>query len=415
MAAHAPGAAVGVRPGRQHVLHDGAKSAYVRAYRRRGTTPRGRRLHAATGVTSHADRSHRSRIVGTGRISDLRHRVPGQPAGADRGALRCGQGARGGAGGDLGPRRRRHRRRHRRPARPPGRGSCRDPAPPSPASRSGTEVRRRRQDRLAPEADVHLTRGGRPPGRRRGSLGPPVQGVRELPVLPPRRPGAGADRRGRDRHAALHPHQEQPGAERDRLGRAGKRHRLAAAARAVRRRAAGVRRRPPQVRPRLALHGRAGGGPRLHRAHRNGGPPGAAGRALDRVVPLSRQPHRQPGDRPFAGARDRNPALCPGRPCGDHRQQGSDLGERRPRAPGRRAAARVVPGRRPHRVPRRGDRLGAELRAVHTPLSGGRVAGRASGADRARGPAGTALRARRPGVRPPGQAGAGRCRGGPCA
>ena len=71
---------------------------------------------------------------------------------------------------------------------------------------------------------------------------------------------------GRDRHAALHPHQEQPGAERDRLGRAGKRHRLAAAARAVRRRAAGVRRRPPQVRPRLALHGRAGGGPRLHRA-----------------------------------------------------------------------------------------------------------------------------------------------------
>ena len=78
--------------------------------------------------------------------------------------------------------------------------------------------------------------------------------------------------------------------------------------------------------------------------------------------------------------------------------------------PGRGAAARALPGRRPHRVPRRGDRLGAELRAVHAPLPGGRVAGRASGADRARGPAGAALRPRRPGVRPAGPPGAGRRR-----
>ena len=72
----------------------------------------------------------------------------------------------------------------------------------------------------------------------------------------------------------------------------------------------------------------------------------------------------------------------------------------------------ALPGWRHLRIPRRGDRLGAELRALHAPLSGGPVAGRAAGADRARGSAGAALRARRPGVRAAGQAGTCRRRGG---
>ena len=87
--------------------------------------------------------------------------------------------------------------------------------------------------------------------------------------------------------------------------------------------------------------------------------------------------------------------------------RGVICGKRRSRPPRRRAAARALPRRHPHRVPRRGDRLGAELRAVHAPLPGGADARRATGADRARGSSGAALRAGGPGVRPGGRAGAG--------
>ena len=61
--------------------------------------------------------------------------------------------------------------------------------------------------------------------------------------------------------------QEQPRQPQVRLGRARRRSGVAPEPLAVGRRAAGVRRRPPQVRPGLALHGTAGGGARLDRLY----------------------------------------------------------------------------------------------------------------------------------------------------
>ena len=165
------------------------------AYRCSGTASHGWRVHPPPRreLTRHADRSHRGRYRGDGPYFRLaRHRVSRQFRGADRGPVRCGYRPRRTPSGGVGPRRRRHRRQRRRPARAPGGGSRGDPAPPPPAPQGGAEGHRRGQDRLPPEADVHLHGGGRPPRHRRGSLGSPVQGVRELPVPSPGRPERGS-------------------------------------------------------------------------------------------------------------------------------------------------------------------------------------------------------------------------------
>ncbi len=104
---------------------------------------------------------------------------------------------------------------------------------------------------------------------------------------------------GRDRRAAVDPHQVEPRAQRHRLGGAGLRQRLAQREGAIRRRAAGVRRRPSQIRARLAFHGRSRGGPRLHRP--DAGPRRhALRRPVDDLLPFPRQSRRQSGDRLFA-------------------------------------------------------------------------------------------------------------------
>ena len=63
--------------------------------------------------------------------------------------------------------------------------------------------------------------------------------------------------------------------------------------------------------------GRAGGAPCLRRAYGTGGRL-VAGCAVDGVVSISRQPHRISRGGPFVGVGDHHPALCPGRPGGDH-------------------------------------------------------------------------------------------------
>ena len=278
-------------------------------------------------------------------------------------------------------------------------------SPPARARRAG-RIRRRQGGFPAETDDHHARRRG--PSRRRGrTVRSTVSGVRELHLLPAgnARQGTGGCRR--HRHATDHPHQEQPRQPPVRLGRSRRRAGVAPESRAVGRRPAGVRRRPPQVRPGLALHGPAAGGARLDRLHRwrrrlRVRCPG------DDFVPLRRPALRQPGGGLFTRPGDRHRALRAGRPGGDHRHRRRDPDQPRARPTGRCDAAAALPGWAVDRLPRPGNRLGAQLRACHAARGRCAAGGLPGAAVRPRRPRDSALRVGCRGVRSPRAAGAGR-------
>ena len=238
----------------------------------------------------------------------------------------------------------------------------RDPVAAPPPCRSGAGRHGCRQARLAAEADDHSGRRCRPADRARQDDRRRLPRLREFRLLPADREGEGAGRCRRHRRPQDHPHQEQSRPQRDRLGGAGRSRCLAAGPDAERRRAAGLRRRAPQVRHRLALHGAGRGGPCLDR-HDRARERHVLRRAGDHLVEVSRQPLRQSRDRLFARTRHRDRALCPGRPGRDHRHGRRHHHQSRPR---------------PHQRPAAGDALRRRTRARASPspmpISAGRRA-----------------------------------------
>ena len=88
-----------------------------------------------------------------------------------------------------------------------------------------------------------------------GQAGRPLRVFENFVFYPPVAKAKSLVDEGRDRGAVDDPRQEQPGAQRDRVGGPRVRPGVAPGHRQERRRPPGVRRRPPQVRARPALHG----------------------------------------------------------------------------------------------------------------------------------------------------------------
>ena len=148
----------------------------------------------------------------------------------------------------------------------------RDPAPASPSPRG--HPRRDSRPARRSRSRSRCARASPTPNRMiEAARARPrsAPGIRELRLLPARRQGEVSHRRGSHRRAAHHPHQEQPGPERHRLEGAGQYPRVAPGPRSDRGRPPRLRRRPPQVRPRLVLHGAGGGGARLDQPHHRPG------------------------------------------------------------------------------------------------------------------------------------------------